>query len=260
MYNLQTIDETKNLFLSNSVDDLFNGIKSLHEVGKSADILKAGLLAKTRAILTENGTKKAFATKCEEFGLSKTSAEMYANNFLLAYRFVLDEEGNYIGIESKNPYLENFSISSLTEINTLLSQAIETDKLDELCEKMRSENCHYMTQSKLRKWRKDFDKADNVDNDDNDDNDSNSTDNESNSTDNDDNDSNSTDNTSNSTDNESSKTIVIRPDGDIIVDGTVLYDILSDLIPWVDCTSMKKTYKDHLTAELSKLFDMLPQK
>ena len=259
MYNLQTIDETKNLFLSNSVDDLFNGIKSLHEVGKSADILKAGLLAKTRAILTENGTKKAFATKCEEFGLSKTSAEMYANNFLIAYRFVLDEDGNYIGIESKNPYLENFTISSLTEINTLLSQAIETDKLDELCEKMRNENCHYMTQSKLRKWRKDFDKADNADNVDNADNavnDSNSTDNDSNSTENG---SNTTENVSNSTENESSKTIVKRPYGDIIVDGALLYDTLLELSSWIDDTSMKKTYKEHITTELAKLFGMLPQ-
>ena len=254
MYNLQTIDETKNLFLSNSVDDLFNGIKSLHEVGKSADILKAGLLAKTRSILTENGTKKAFATKCEEFGLSKTSAEMYANNFLLAYRFVLDEEGNYIGIESKNPYLENFTISSLTEINTLLSQAIETDKLDELCEKMRKENCHYMTQSKLRKWRKEFDNADNNSN--TIDNDSNSIDNDSNSTDND---SNSSENGSNTNENESSETIVRRPYGDIIVDGALLYDTLLKLASWVDDTSMKKAYKEHITTELAKLFDMIPQ-
>ena len=254
MYNLQTIDETKNLFLSNSVDDLFNGIKSLHEVGKSADILKAGLLAKTRSILTENGTKKAFATKCEEFGLSKTSAEMYANNFLLAYRFVLDEEGNYIGIESKNPYLENFTISSLTEINTLLSQAIETDKLDELCEKMRKENCHYMTQSKLRKWRKEFDNADNNSN--TIDNDSNSIDNDSNSTDND---SNSSENGSNTNENESSETIVRRPYGDIIVNGALLYDTLLELTSWVDDTSMKKAYKEHITTELAKLFDMIPQ-
>ena len=245
MYNLQTIDETKNLFLSNSVDDLFNGIKSLHEVGKSADILKAGLLAKTRSILTENGTKKAFATKCEEFGLSKTSAEMYANNFLLAYRFVLDEDGNYIGIESKNPYLENFTISSLTEINTLLSQAIETGKLDELCDKMRDENCHYMTQSKLRKWRKDFDKSDNADNADN--------------ADSTDNDSNTTENGSNTTENESSKTIVKRPYGDIIVDGALLYDSLLELASWIDNTSMKKTYKEHITTELAKILDMIPQ-
>lgn len=254
MYNLQTIDETKNLFLSNSVDDLFNGIKSLHEVGKSADILKAGLLAKTRAILTENGTKKAFATKCEEFGLSKTSAEMYANNFLIAYRFVLDEDGNYIGIESKNPYLENFTISSLTEINTLLSKAIETDRLDELCEKMRSENCHYMTQSRLRKWRKEFDNPDNesIDTE----SDSNSADNNSNTTENG---SNTTENGSITTENESSKTIVNRPYGDIIVDGALLYDTLLELASWVDDTSMKKTYKEHLTSELAKLFDMIPQ-
>ena len=254
MYNLQTIDETKNLFLSNSVDDLFNGIKSLHEVGKSADILKAGLLAKTRSILTENGTKKAFATKCEEFGLSKTSAEMYANNFLLAYRFVLDEDGNYIGIESKNPYLENFTISSLTEINTLLSHAIETGKLDELCDKMRDENCHYMTQSKLRKWRKDFDNADNADNAVNAvnaDNDVNA--------DNADNDSNITENGSNTTENESSKTIVNRPNGFIEVDGVLLYDTLLELTSWIDDTSMKKAYKEHIIAELAKLFDMLPQ-
>ena len=244
MYNLQTIDETKNLFLSNSVDDLFNGIKSLHEVGKSADILKAGLLAKTRSILTENGTKKAFATKCEEFGLSKTSAEMYANNFLIAYRFVLDEDGNYIGIESKNPYLENFTISSLTEINTLLSKAIETDKLDELCDKMRNENCHYMTQSKLRKWRKDFDNADNADNANNAVN-----------ADNADN----AENVSNTTENESSKTIVNRPNGFIDVDGALLYDTLLDLVKWVDDTSMKKTYKEHIISELAKLFDMIPQ-
>ena len=256
MYNLQTIDETKNLFLSNSVDDLFNGIKSLHEVGKSADILKAGLLAKTRSILTENGTKKAFATKCEEFGLSKTSAEMYANNFLIAYRFVLDEDGNYIGIESKNPYLENFTISSLTEINTLLSKAIETDKLDELCDKMRNENCHYMTQSKLRKWRKDFDNADNADNANNAVNADNA-DNANNAVnaDNADN----AENVSNTTENESSKTIVNRPNGFIDVDGALLYDTLLDLVKWVDDTSMKKTYKEHITAELAKLFDMIPQ-
>ena len=256
MYNLQTIDETKNLFLSNSVDDLFNGIKSLHEVGKSADILKAGLLAKTRSILTENGTKKAFATKCEEFGLSKTSAEMYANNFLIAYRFVLDEDGNYIGIESKNPYLENFTISSLTEINTLLSKAIETDKLDELCDKMRNENCHYMTQSKLRKWRKDFDNADNADNANNAVNADNA-DNANNAVnaDNADN----AENVSNTTENESSKTIVNRPNGFIDVDGALLYDTLLDLVKWVDDTSMKKTYKEHIISELAKLFDMIPQ-
>ena len=243
MYNLQTIDETQNLFLSNSVDDLFNGIKSLHEVGKSADILKAGLLAKTRAILTENGAKKAFATKCEEFGLSKTSAEMYANNFLLAYRFVLDEDGNYIGIESKNPYLENFTISSLTEINTLLSQAIETDKLDELCEKMRSENCHYMTQSKLRKWRKDFDSITNG-------NEAETNGNEV--------ETNGNEVETNDVE-KSSKNIIERPQGFIEVDGALLYDTLLELSSWIDDTSMKKTYKEHITAELAKLLSMLPQ-
>ena len=181
---------------------------------------------------------------------------MYANNFLIAYRFVLDEDGNYIGIESKNPYLENFTISSLTEINTLLSKAIETDKLDELCDKMRNENCHYMTQSKLRKWRKDFDNADNADNANNAVNADNA-DNANNAVnaDNADN----AENVSNTTENESSKTIVNRPNGFIDVDGALLYDTLLDLVKWVDDTSMKKTYKEHIISELAKLFDMIPQ-
>lgn len=251
MYNLQTIDETKNLFLSNSVDDLFSGIKSLHEVGKSADILKAGLLAKTRMLINETGSKKVFANKCEEFGLSKTSADMYANNFLIAYNFVLDENGNYIGIESKNPYLENFTISSLTEISTLISQAIETDKLEELCDMMRDSNCHYMTQAKLRKWRKDFGKTpettDEIE----------TTGNEIETTG--DGVETTGDGVETTTDNESHKPDIIeRPTDFIQIDGALLYDTLIDMANWIDESGMRQSYKEHLNNEIAKLFNMIP--